>query len=154
MAIRALLIDLASLLKKEGSAMAQDLKGVVPIAEGKLRDSVRSDVRFDGAVVTMELSAAPHFRFVDLGRRPRQKAPPSGPGSNIRRWCEVKGIDVKFAFVIARSIGIRGIPGKHILPGVIQRHEKGILSAVRTAFGEGLKVETENLIKRTFPTKQ
>lgn len=46
-----------------------------------------------------------YAQYVELGRRPGKQPPVSA----IERWCRYKGIEVKWAFPIARAIGQRGI---------------------------------------------
>ena len=148
--IRALLIDIAELLRTQGDNFAKDVQEAVPVAEGKLKESVKSDVIANGAVITLTIEAAPYFRNIELGRRPAQRPPPP---SAIRRWCEVKGIYVRAAFPIARAIGKRGITGKHIIPTVIARRQPHMEALITRAFGEAVKVDAENMVKRIFEKK-
>lgn len=147
--IRALFIDLVDLLKKHGSTMANDIRDGVPKAEGKLKDSIKSEVTSSGNIVSLTIEAADHFRFVELGRK-KGKFPPL---SAIRRWCEVKGIPVRAAFPIARAIKERGIAPRHILKGVISRSESGLNQQIRKVFGAAIKIEAENMVRRVFEKK-
>ena len=82
----------------------------------------------------LEILAAPYFEYVDKGRRPG-KRPPSGP---IKKWVERKGIVIKgqnsaqTAFVIARSIGIKGIKPLNITNKLVDniiRNKENIIKA-------------------------
>lgn len=147
--IRALIIDLEDILKKQGSNIVSDLKESVPVAEGKLRDSISSDVTTDGSVVSLTVSAADHLRFVELGRK-RGKFPPL---EAIRRWTQAKGIPVRAAFPIARSIAEKGIAPKHVLRDTIARRQPFIEDAVRRAFGDQVRISAEEALKRFVEKK-
>lgn len=148
--IKTLLIDLADLLRKQGENIAQDLRDGLPVASGELKESVKSKVALDGAVVSLTVSADERFRFTELGRRPRQKQPPL---KALEPWLKIRGIPAKAAYPIARAIGIRGIKGRHLLPGIIARREKDIRAIIKRTVGEAVKVEAQNLIKRSFEKK-
>lgn len=70
----------------------------------------------------LQILAAPYFKFVDEGRRPG-KIPPIKP---IQKWSERKGIKFKnmnskqTAFVIARSIGKKGIKPLNIMNKLVK----------------------------------
>lgn len=147
---RALLIDFADLLKKQGDNIAGDLRDGLPEASGDLKKSVDSNVEMNGSVITLTVSAADYVRYVELGRRPGQKRPPLVA---IEKWCKLKGIPVRAAFPIAKAIGEKGITGKHLVPGIIARRQPGIEAIVKRAFGESVKVEAENLLKRFVEKK-
>jgi hypothetical protein len=82
----------------------------------------------------LEILAAPYFQNVDKGRRPG-KRPPTKP---IKKWVENKGIVIKgqnsaqTAFVIARSIGIKGIKPLNITNKLVDniiRNKENIIKA-------------------------
>jgi hypothetical protein len=52
---------------------------------------------------------APHFIFVEKGRRPNRRMPPVGI---IREWVLTKGMKAGAAFPVARAIGKRGIKAR------------------------------------------
>ena len=78
----------------------------------------------------LEILAAPYYSVVDKGRKPG-KMPPIKP---IQKWVDRKGIKFKnmsqgqTAFVIARSIGKKGIKGidvtNKLIKEIIQNKEK------------------------------
>ena len=84
--------------------------------------------------ILLSIIAAPYFQYVDKGRRPG-KMPPTGP---IKKWVERRGIVIKgqnsaqTAFVIARSIGKRGIKPLNITNKLIDniiRNKETIIKA-------------------------
>jgi hypothetical protein len=94
----------------------------------------------------LELLAAPYFQNVDKGRKPG-KRPPSGP---IKKWVERKGIVIKgqtsaqTAFVIARSIGIKGIKPLNITEKLTQN----IIKNKDTIIKAGAVKDIEELIDK------
>ena len=94
----------------------------------------------------LELLAAPYFQYVDKGRKPG-KRPPSGP---IKKWVERKGIVIKgqnssqTAFVIARSIGIKGIKPLNITNKLIDN----IIKNKDTIIKAGVVKDIEELINK------
>jgi hypothetical protein len=84
----------------------------------------------------LQILAAPYFSNVDKGRKPG-KMPPSGP---IKKWVDRRGIVIKgqtsaqTAFVIARSIGKKGIKPLNItnklISNIIKNKESIIKSGV------------------------
>lgn len=147
--VRAITIDLVKILQQKGQELASDISKNVPVAEGKLRDSISSSVEQDGSIVRLTIEADEHFRFVELGRKPGGKMPPLVA---VQKWCIAKGIPVKAAFPIAKSISKKGITPKHILKGVLEVSLSGIEQRIKKAFGESIKLETQNMVKRIFPS--
>jgi hypothetical protein len=94
----------------------------------------------------LEILAAPYFQNVDKGRKPG-KRPPSGP---IKKWVERKGIVIKgqtstqTAFVIARSIGIKGIKPLNITEKLTQN----IIKNKDTIIKAGAVKDIEELIDK------
>lgn len=94
----------------------------------------------------LEILAAPYFQYVDKGRRPG-KRPPTGP---IKKWVERKGIVIKgqnsaqTAFVIARSIGLKGIKPLNITDKLTQN----IIKNKQTIIKAGAIKDIEELIDK------
>lgn len=136
--------NIESLLREEGEAMAKALKGEVPVAEGKLRDSITSTVSVSGGLVILQIEAAPHYKFVRDGRKAGSKMPPV---SNIERWCTVKGIDVKAAWPIAISIAKKGIkPKARQLEGVFNKRGSDIRRKIERAFLTDVRIIGEEIV--------
>jgi hypothetical protein len=98
----------------------------------------------------LQILAAPYFKFVDEGRKPG-KMPPVKP---IQKWSERKGIKFnnmsnrQTAFVIARSIGKKGIRPLNITNRLIQN----IMKNKETLIKAGAVKDIEELINKTFIT--
>ena len=121
--VRAL--DVASL------EMLSEADKHIPVDQGQVRQ--QTGVRVDASLLRAYLySNAPHAPYVDLGTGSKAKIPPelaevaaqfrgSKGGSfadlliAIQGWCKRKGIDVKAAYPIARSIARNGISGSQFM---------------------------------------
>lgn len=83
-----------------------------------LRGSWRSEVHLTGhSVVGVVGSPQVHAEIMEVGRRPGARQPPL---EAVARWVEVKmgpGVD---PFVVARSIGRKGIEGRRMLERTVQ----------------------------------
>ena len=81
-------------------------------ASGNLIASLDYDIIKEMDSLMLKILASPYFKNVDEGRRPGAKPPPT---KAIQSWIKQKGIvfkglsDSQTAFVIARSIGMKGI---------------------------------------------
>lgn len=98
----------------------------------------------------LQILAAPYFKYVNEGRRPG-KMPPVGP---IKKWVDMRGIVFKnyssqqTAFVIARSIGKKGIKPLNITNKLIEniiRNKDNIIKA-------GAIKDVENYINKILIT--
>lgn len=145
--IRALMLDLQDLLKKEGADFAEDLRRQVPRASGSLYDSVEGDLKTRGDVLSIEISANESLGYIERGRKPNGVPPPTGA---IAAWLQDIGKDPKLAFVVARSIGKKGIPPRPHVKRTIERNEAVIGQRIEALLGEHVKIEGANLIKRLF----
>jgi hypothetical protein len=89
---------------------------------GNLISSLDFKIIKDIDGLLLQILAVPYFQYVDKGRKPG-KRPPTGP---IKKWVERRGIVIKgqnsaqTAFVIARSIGIKGIKPLNITDKLTQ----------------------------------
>lgn len=143
---RKLTIDLRDVLLRLGERIADDIREEAPEASGDLKRSITHEVSIDGPIVELTVSAARHARFVELGRR-AGKFPPLDA---IRRWCDDKGIDVRAAFPIARSIAKKGITPKRLIRTATMNNEDLVRSEISRVVGDAAKVEIQQMIERIF----
>jgi HK97 gp10 family phage protein len=106
-------------------SMAQieaDAKSAVPRDTGMLYRSIVSEVRsvapLEGVVGVLRGPATGYARTVEEGRRPGAAPPPS---EAIGRWLRRKGSNAP-PYVVARSIGRRGIPARPYLRPAYERN--------------------------------
>ena len=109
--------------------------------------------------IVINITANDYLYYVDKGRKPNRKAPPSGV---IVKWMDVKGIkgrDKKTgrfikkesaAFLIARSIGKKGIKPTNVIKKSINRLLKAKSKLIAKAAGEDLKEYTKNVLINAY----
>lgn len=133
--------------------------------------SFTDEVVIDGQVISIIFnmpvsdSGFPYWRVVESGRNPG--TPP--PIKVIKDWIEVKGIvptpnangkvptTNQLAYLISRSIGIKGIAGKHALKNTIDLSDdlfSQFMDAVQSAIAEKVGNFLESIINVKFNTIQ
>lgn len=110
--------ELVAELKKELQDKGKD-------ASGKLINSLNYDLIQTDTGYDIKIISEPYLKFVDQGRRPGAKMPPS---SKLVPWIESKGIKfaggtttAQAAYVIARSIGDKGIKPANVVESSMQK---------------------------------
>ena len=147
---KILYIDLKKLIVDRGEKMVGDIRSGISDASGNLSKSVKSnDISTEG-VIGFEIEALDYFKYVEVGRKAGGKFPPL---NKIKEWCKIKGIEVKYAFPIARKISIEGIKAKAMLQNAITKNENDIVNEVDQVVGEGLLKMANNFIDSLFNRK-
>lgn len=119
-------------------------------ATGNLVNSVSYEVLNVAEGLLMNILAADYFKYVDEGRRPGAKRPPT---SIIKRWVEAKGIKFidrrgvvmkaeQTAFIISKSIGEKGIVPLNIKQKVVSN----ILNKRQELVSKGLSIDIQKYI--------
>ena len=111
------------------SRLSQGLKESNSDASGELDKSIAFSIKAQSTRLTMELSMADYYVFVDKGRKPG-KRPPTKPIEDWLRYPNVQdkigrsGLEDKerkgLAFVIARKIGREGTKGTNFYTNVVK----------------------------------
>lgn len=140
-AVKALMAQLepAEIDKRGRAALTEAtayLKGEVqkgtPVDRGIGRGSVVASVNGTALELTGKvMSVEEHMVVLELGRRPGAKPPPTGP---IRAWLARHGSDPKLAFVVARAIGKRGMPARHMFQQAAERGKGTVESIILRHF--------------------
>lgn len=105
--------ELARAGKRAGLAVERGAKGYAPVDTGNLRRSITTATSVAPLAVTTTVgTAVTYARAVEFGRGAGRAQPPSGA---IAAWLARKGSDPSKAFVVARSIGRRGIAARPFL---------------------------------------
>lgn len=103
--------ELVSEIKNQ---LSQDKKN----ASGALSNSIAYDISATKDGYELNIMAEDYLKYVDKGRKPGSKMPPS---NKLIPWVESRGIKFdgastpQVAFVIARSIGEKGIAATNII---------------------------------------
>lgn len=116
-------------------------------ATGKLFDSVDYRLEVLEEHIYLYFKAEDYYIHIEKGRKPNSKMPPI---EVIRKWMITKGIPDKpgTAFVIARSIGIKGIKPKPFL-----REAKVEIKEYETQFKDALLLDVEEYIDKNIKGK-
>lgn len=116
-------------------------------ATGKLFDSVDYRLEVLEEHIYLYFKAEDYYIHIEKGRKPNSKMPPI---EVIRKWMITKGIPDKpgTAFVIARSIGIKGIKPKPFL-----REAKVEIKEYETQFKDALLLDVQKYIDENIKGK-
>lgn len=116
-------------------------------ATGKLFDSVDYRLEVLEEHIYLYFKAEDYYIHIEKGRKPNSKMPPI---EVIRKWMITKNIPDKpgTAFVIARSIGIKGIKPKPFL-----REAKIEIKEYETQFKDALLLDVEKYIDKNIKGK-
>jgi hypothetical protein len=106
----------------------------------------------------VNIEAADYLQYVDKGRRPNKKAPPT---QAIVKWMDIRGIkgrDKKgrfikkqtAAFLIARSIGKNGIKPANVVKKSIAKVLKAKRDLLKKAAGEDARVFANKVLTNAF----
>jgi HK97 gp10 family phage protein len=99
-----------------------DAKREVPTDTHTLQRSIAHEVTTAGRDVTGRVGSNLHYApVVEYGRSPGRMPPPGA----LAGWLRRKGIDERYAFVVARSIARRGIrPRPYLKPALAKNRQK------------------------------
>jgi len=117
---------------------------------GSLINSLRYEVLETVDAVLLNIYSNEYFDVVDKGRKAGAKPPPV---KAIIPWVEAKGIKFKgssvesTAFVIARSIGIKGIKPLNIKQKIIQDIINNKTQLIQQGYTKDILEDINNIIK-------
>lgn len=119
MATKTLTPEMINLVAK----IAEDYRAALPSATGKLKSFTYS-IEYEGNMFTVYFDLPSYWQYVENGR----KAGKMPPISAIKNWISAKHIPAyknidSAAFLIARSIGKKGIPAKHTLANTLAKDQ-------------------------------
>ncbi len=112
-------------------------------ASGNLRGSIFTEIRGEsrGALRGVVASRVPYARYVEFGRRAGGRIPPWREGSPLYRWVAHKlesrnGDFESVAFLVARAIARRGIPGRRMFARAFEDNQSRIDRRIRELLDE------------------
>lgn len=100
-----------------------ELKGRVvdttPVARGITAENIFTKIEGDTLDDLNGIVASPDewFKVLEFGRRAGSRMPPQQP---IEEWMGIKGMDIKYQFIVRRNIAERGTPALHIMQRALQ----------------------------------
>ena len=102
--------NLVTILNEIGAEIVekykQELTNQNKVVTGKLYNSIDYKLEISRDSIKLIFVAEDYYINVEDGRQAGSKMPPI---SKIREWCQFKGILDKNAYIIARSISLKGI---------------------------------------------
>jgi hypothetical protein len=119
--------------KEVGTLLERLFKAAAAVWRGHLRRSITHKVTVTSLYTTTTVGTnVPYARTRNYGRRPGATPPPTAP---IAAWLASKGGDPKRAYVVARAIGRRGIPGDFFITGTFKKSEGQVRAIYRKVPG-------------------
>lgn len=130
--------------------LTQQLISADKVASGQLINSLDYEVLETVNGLVLKIIADDYLKFVDEGRRPGKRPPQKA----ILKWVEQRGIKIKkqtssqTAFVIARSIGKKGIKPTNVL----KKTQQAIFRNIQTLINKGIEIDIQEYIKNLLQT--
>lgn len=109
-------------------------------ASGELIRSLSYQITYEESDIDIEFSMVDYGQFVDKGRKPGKQP----PISSISKWLAIKGIPQKFAFPIARKIGLKGIEPTPFFDSTISDKTRELISSLEIAYSKDIEVWIRN----------
>ena len=135
--VREAMAEITGMLRRE--VMTRTPVG----ASGNLRGSIFTEIRGEGrgALRGVVGSRVPYAGYVEFGRRPGGAMPPWREGSPLYRWVvrNLESRDGDFesaAFLVARAIARRGIPGRRMFARAFEENQSRIDKRIRELMDE------------------
>lgn len=125
--------------------LTQQLISADKVASGNLINSLDYEVLETVNGLVLKIIADDYLKFVDEGRRPGKRPPQKA----ILKWVEQRGIKIKkqtssqTAFVIARSIGKKGIKPTNVL----KKTQQAIFRNIQALASRGIELDIQEYIK-------
>jgi len=120
------------------------------VATGNLVNEMKSYVEEEDDRAFLYIDMPSYGRYVDRGRKPNSKMPPI---KSIRDWINIKGIrpnkkmtQDQLAFVMAKSIGIKGVPAVPFLD-IWELHYNELEDIIAEAAAEDLEENINDFVK-------
>lgn len=137
--------QLEALGREYVAELTQQLISADKVASGQLISSLDYEVLETVNGLVLKIIADDYLKFVDQGRRPGKRPPQKA----ILKWVENKNIKIKkqtpsqTAFVIARSIGKKGIKPTNVL----KKTQQAIFKNIQTLVNKGITLDINEYIK-------
>lgn len=100
------------------------------VATSETINSIRSVIRIEGGGYIGEVYGAGGLKWIESGRAPGSKMPPSG---SLLDWMRTKGIEEDKEFVIRRSIAIKGIKPTTIIADALMETQAERIQIIGSA---------------------
>ena len=114
--------------------MITRLNGFRKKATGNLIQSISYEVEVNGKNITLNVDAAPYWRYVDKGRKPGKFVPVDA----LKKWARVKGIPESAVYPINYKIYKKGIPPTNFATTTLTRRKSKFEEMVAKAYKEDM----------------
>lgn len=117
------------------SQYKQTLRNQDHKASGELINTSKGLVEYDGRYIKFIISAPEYWKYVEYGRKPGKRP----PINDILKWVKIKGLprsnygikknkgklptEKQLAFLISRSIGLKGIKPSNALTNTLKKYK-------------------------------
>lgn len=146
--LRNLKAQLEALGREYVAELTRQLLNADKVATGQLINSLDYEVLDTVNGLVLKILADDYLTYVDKGRRPGKRP----PQKVIQKWVENRGIKIKkqtpaqTAFVIARSIGKKGIKPTNVL----KKTQDSIYNNIQTLVSKGIQLDINEYLKNLF----
>jgi hypothetical protein len=146
--LRNLKAQLEALGREYVSELTRQLLSEDKVATGQLINSLDYEVLDTVNGLVLKILADDYLTFVDKGRRPGKRP----PQKVIQKWVENRGIKIQkqtssqTAFIIARSIGKKGIKPTNVL----KKTQESIFNNIQTLVSKGIQLDVNEYLKNLF----
>ena len=120
-------------------ALATELRAQGKSSTGELINSLQNKLINTGPnQIEVDILSEDYLEVIDKGRKPGKQP----PIAEIKKWAQIKGIDSKYVYPIAKSIGKKGIKATNIIDKVISANKQRYLQIIADAAKDKFEKET------------
>lgn len=141
--------NLERLLNQFGKELVQEISSeLVKLgkrASGELINSINSDVvKLNDNTLELDIKGEDYLSVIDKGRKKGKKPPIAA----IKKWAQIKGIDPKYVYPIAKKIGDEGIEPTNLISKILQRNKQRYLAIIQKTTEKAFADEVVKEIKK------
>jgi hypothetical protein len=141
------------------AAIKSNLQNKNSLSTGNLYNSIQFHISFFSQTVSLGILAEDYLKWVDQGRKPGKKP----PLSEILQWVKTKRLASKglpekkiqglpekqkaIAFLIQKSIGLKGTKPKHVVADALKEAEKTLYIEIGTAINSVIGTDLTQALK-------
>lgn len=144
------LLNTMLVLERWGDDVISSMRDILisenKVASGKLINSLRYVITFNGQDLDIDFEMEDYGQYVDKGRFPGKQP----PISSIKKWLSIRGIQQKYAFPIAKKIGTYGIKATPFFESTIEKKQQDLINELSDAFVKDLDLYFQKQIDSKF----
>ena len=147
-------VECKQLIQYIALELMNDMKRRAPVDMGQLRATIRPFFTVNGLVAEVGTTVG-YGAFVEFGTGPKGKATFFGelpanyvhgqhggfpPLRVIEEWCKRHGIDIRYAYPIAKKIAEEGLKAQPYINPAWQLRRDDLMKGLQKVFGGGLRL--------------